>query len=180
MSLPSSAPIDAQGSALSVDRLAHQYHGVLMRFLTRRLKSCADAADVAQEAYIRMLQYEGSRGVRSPYAMLLRIAINVAQDMGRAGRARRVQLHTSIDGLEIASRAPTPEAELQAADDLDRVLAAIDRLPPRCREVFLMHRREECSYEEIARRCGISVKMVEKHISTALAACMKQVWGDGS
>ena len=169
---------EAQGQALSVDRLAHEYHGAFIRFLRRRLRGTAEPADVAQEAYIRMLQYEGSRHLRSPYSMLLRIALNVAQDMNRSNRVRRVLQHRHLDEMEIASGAPTPEKALSIAEDLDRALAAIERLPPRCRQVFLLHRRQHLSYSEIAVECGISVKMVEKHISSALAFCVAEVWGD--
>jgi RNA polymerase sigma-70 factor (ECF subfamily) len=48
------------------------------------------------------------------------------------------------------------------------VRAAILALPPRCRAVYLMNRMDGLSYSEIARRCGISAKAVEKHMSRAL------------
>ena len=49
---------------LSVKELIGRYHGSLLSFLRQRLRLADDAADVAQEAYIRMLQYEGSREVQ--------------------------------------------------------------------------------------------------------------------
>jgi len=48
-------------------------------------------------------------------------------------------------------------------------------LPPKCRQVFLLSRAQRMTYPQIAVHCGISVKMVEKHISHALAICMKKV-----
>ncbi len=68
-----------------------------------------------------------------------------------------------------------PEYAAVHAEELDRVLAAIDELTPRCREVFLLHRFSHSAYPEIARDFGISVKMVEKYISTALARCADRV-----
>ena len=47
-------------------------------------------------------------------------------------------------------------------------MAAIDSLPPRQREVFLLHRMEEMNYLQIARRAGISIKAVEKHMRQAM------------
>jgi RNA polymerase sigma-70 factor (ECF subfamily) len=122
-----------------------------------------------------MLQYEGRSGIRSPYFLLLRVAINVGQDLRRAEQVRCRSSHQSLEGMELACGAPGPERALALAEELRRALRAIDELPPRCREVFLMHRRDELSYPEIARLCGISVKTVEKHIRTALARCAGQV-----
>jgi RNA polymerase sigma-70 factor (ECF subfamily) len=165
---------------LSVSLLAQEHHGAFMRFLRNRVGGAsAEPADVAQEAYIRMLQYEGSEEIHSPYYMLLRVALNVVQDLRRAEQARRRYQHRPLEGLEIVSEAPGPESVAALAEELGRALAAIDALPPRCREVFLLHRRQHLSYTEISRLCGISVKTVEKHVSTALACCAERVWGPG-
>lgn len=170
--------VDEPAPPLSVSRLVQEHHGTFIRFLRNRMRGSRDPADVAQEAYIRMLRYEGSRDIRSPYYMLLRVAMNVAQDINRAERSRGGDRHRPIEGLELASDAPSPETAASVAEELERALAAIDALPPRCREVFLMHRRQQLSYAQIAEQCGISVKMVEKHISTALAFCVERVWGE--
>lgn len=178
--LQSAVPLDGfqlpQSSCkpLSVKDLMDRYHSSLLSFLRQRLRVPDDAADVAQEAYIRMLQYEGSREIRSPYFLLLRVAMNVMQDQQRAGRARRFDHHRSLDDMELACNAPGPERAAVLAEEIERVLAAIDDLPPRCREVFLLHRYSALSYPQVAVRCGISVKMVEKHISAALAYCAKR------
>ncbi len=64
---------------------------------------------------------------------------------------------------------------LQAAQDLDLLYRTIEQLPPKCRRVFLLSRFHDMSYPEIARHCGISVKMVEKHIGNALAVCAERL-----
>ena len=97
--------VDPAGEALSVHDTIRRYHDSLIRFLRQRLRVKEDAADVAQEAYIRMMQYEGSREIQSPSSMLFRIAINVANDLGRSEQARRVADQLPIDGLELASDA---------------------------------------------------------------------------
>jgi RNA polymerase sigma-70 factor (ECF subfamily) len=163
---------------LAVSQLVKAHHGDLMRFLRRRVSGGAVAEDIAQEAYIRVLQYEGSRTIREPYFLLLRVAMNVMRDQHRAERVRRSHLHHSLGGMEFASEAADPERAALHAQQLEQVLAAIEGLTPRCREVFLKHRFSHSAYAEIARDFGISVKMVEKHISTALAFCVAEVWGD--
>jgi len=162
---------------LSVHEMIHRYHDSLIRFLRQRLRVKEDAMDVAQEAYIRMMQYEGSREIQSPSSMLFRIAINVANDLGRADQARRASDQTCIDDVEIACGSPPVEREIAATQDLGLLYAAIEELPPKCRHVFLLSRVHQMTYPQIAAHCRISVKMVEKHISHALAICMKKVGG---
>ncbi|HJU73447.1 MAG TPA: sigma-70 family RNA polymerase sigma factor, partial [Gemmatimonadaceae bacterium] len=57
------------------------------------------------------------------------------------------------------------ESELAAA-----VRAAVDRLPPRCREVFMLSRDSGLTYGEIAKALGISIKTVETQMGRALKA----------
>ena len=171
---------DHEGQPLSVHNTVRRYHDSLINFLRQRLRTPEDAYDVAQEAYIRMMQYQNSRQIRSPSSMLFRIAINVANDLGRSDQVRRVSDQCSLDTVELVSDTPSPEREISAVQELDLLRSAIDELPPKCRQVFLLSRMRRMTYPQIAVHCGISVKMVEKHISRALAVCMKKVGGDGS
>jgi len=171
--IPASA--DRPCETLSVQDTIRRYHDSLIRFLRQRLRVKDDAADIAQEAYIRLMQYEGSTKIHSPSSMLFRIAINVARDVGRAEVVRQVSEQVPLDDLAIPSPEPSAERRLSASQDLDRLYAAIEGLPPKCRTVFLLSRAQRMTYPQIAAHCGISVKMVEKHISHALAICMKKV-----
>ncbi|MCY1540341.1 hypothetical protein D9M68_759750 [compost metagenome] len=58
--------------------------------------------------------------------------------------------------------------------------AAIDAMPPRQREAFLLYRYDELRCEEIADRMGISLRAVEKHLQLALAHCKRHVHGEAS
>jgi RNA polymerase sigma-70 factor (ECF subfamily) len=160
---------------LSVKELIGRYHGSLLSFLRQRLRLADDAADVAQEAYIRMLQYEGSREVQSPSSLLFRVAINIANDVGRSEQVRHASDHCAVDDLDLDSGRATPEREVAAAQDLEVLYQTIAHLPPKCQQVFLLSRVHCMTYPQIAKHCGISVKMVEKHISHALAICMSKV-----
>jgi RNA polymerase sigma-70 factor (ECF subfamily) len=164
-------------AALSVHETIRRHHDSLIRFLRQRLRIKEDAADVAQETYIRMMKYEGSSEIQSPSSVLFRIAVNVANDLGRSERARHVADQTPIDELEVACDTPPVERQIAAEQDLTLLYQAIEDLPPKCRHVFLLSRVQQMTYPEIAAYCNISVKMVEKHISHALAICMKKVGG---
>jgi RNA polymerase sigma factor (sigma-70 family) len=168
---------DASDGQICIQEIIRRNHDSLIKFLRRRLSIADDADDVAQEAYIRMMKYEGSRELRSPSAMLFRIAVNVANDHGRAARSRCSNAHYDIENVTLVSEQPSAERAVLADQNLDMLLDVIEGLPPKCKRVFLLSRTHGMTYAEIARHCGISVKMVEKQISRAVAACLKKVGG---
>src|SRR5688500_16729875 len=101
---------------LSVQATISRYHQSLIQFLRQRLRVPEDAFDVAQETYIRLMQYQDSTQIRSPSSMLFRIAINVAKDHGRAELARRVSSQCSVDDVELISDEPSAERQLSARE----------------------------------------------------------------
>ena len=167
--------VEAANEPFSVHNTIRRYHDSLIQFLRQRLRVPEDAFDVAQEAYIRMMQYQDSRQIRSPSSMLFRIAINVANDLGRAEAARGMRNQCSVEDLDIASDEPSAERQITAREDLELLYKTIEALPPKCRQVFLLSRVRRMTYGEIAQHCGISRKMVEKHVSHALAVCTQKV-----
>jgi RNA polymerase sigma-70 factor (ECF subfamily) len=138
----------------------------LLRFLTRRV-GAHDAPDLAQDAIVRVLSYAERTAVRETGSLLRSTAANLAKDHARR---RRTEGEAIVGGLDVdALLVPSlsPEARLDAQEALSRFTAALDALPPRCRQVFVMRRFEDLHQEEIARRLGISRNMVEKHLRTA-------------
>ena len=135
---------------------------------TRQRGSHADADDIAQDACMRALDIESPQRVREPLRYLFRIARNLVIDRRRS-RVREALLADSLAVIQRGSGNPAdPERILAGKQDLERVLAAIASLPPRCREAFTLHRFDGLSYAAIARRMGVSTSMVEKHIAEAM------------
>ena len=85
-----------------------------------------------------------------------------------------------LDELEIAIDAPGPERNAMARDVLRKLQGALDRLPPRAREVVTLRRIEGLSRPEIAQRMGISEKTVSEHLTRGLCALADMLYGDGS
>lgn len=144
----------------------------LVAFLRRRTGNDADAEEIAQESYVRLLGY-GYGDSRPPAvwrALLYRIASNQAVSHFRMRAVRQTDRQQSLEGLELASETPSQERMVVAQQELEQVRRALAALPSKCRRVFLLSRVHHKSYPEIARLCGVSVKMVEKHMSKALAA----------
>lgn len=166
----------AGGETLPVEQAFRRYHGRLMSFLRRRMRSEEDAADVAQETYTRLLQsYEHDLLPETAVTLIFRIATNVANDFSRRRKSHHATDHCSVDLVPLASGEPSLERRLHAQQQLERLYEAIESLAPRCQQVFLLNRVDHMTYPEIARHCGISTSMVEKHITKALAILREKV-----
>src|SRR3546814_12443607 len=84
-------------------------------------------------------------------------------------KSHNVAGQSSIDDFELASEEPSQERVVAAQQELQIVRQAILGMSPKCRKVFLLSRTHRKTYQEIAEISGISVKMLEKYISQALA-----------
>lgn len=144
----------------------------MLPLLERKLQSVHEAADVFQEAVIRWLGLPDRQSVREPKAYFYRVAINIAVDRMRA-RALRAE-ESGVDE-SLVDPMPLPERSYEARLQLQRLQGAIDGLPPRCREVFLLFKVEGLGHQAIAVRLGITRNMVEKHVVRALVALRESV-----
>ena len=158
-------------SKLTIEQAFCQYRQSLMRFLQRRLRDYDDAEDVLQETYTRLVQsYRDSLDTRTASALIFRIAANVANDLARRRHSRHAADHCSADSVELISTTPSLDSDLASKQGLALLYEAIAALPPKRRQVFLLSRVDGMTYRQISEHCNISVKMVEKHITAALAA----------
>ncbi len=145
----------------------------LLRFLKARLGDAAAAEDLYQDLYLRLQSAELPDAVGGPRAFLYKMAYNLANDRARAARRREIRDQEWQDaathkvGDAPVADAPPVEDAIDARRKLLRVMAWIDALPPRCREVFTLHRIAGVPHQEIASRLGISTKAVEKHMANA-------------
>lgn len=145
----------------------------LLAYLRRRLGDRESAADLTQEALLRMLKYRDAPEIEDRRAMLFRIAHNLVLEYRRARYRHHVAQHVSLDDAgPLRMSQSQVEAIADAQQTLDRLLThTIAELPPKCRLAFMLNRFDELTYPQVAARMHISVKMVEKHITRALAAC---------
>jgi RNA polymerase sigma-70 factor (ECF subfamily) len=145
-------------------------HGVkLRRFLLLRLRNAADVPDILQEVYLRMLRVPNVESIRSPEAYLFTVAQHVVQQHGLRQSATPPSVELS-EMLNSARAVPDvdPVLELDAQQCLEQLQAELDRVSPKLRATFLLHRRDGLSLEEIAERLGTSVPMVKKNLMQAL------------
>ncbi len=150
-------------------------HGVpLEKYLARKLDNPEDAAELAQEAYMRLHRLEQPESLDNARAFLFQVATNLAVD-----QLRRRQLHfkflkseknQAIDGepVDYNAAGASPEQILGARQKLDTIDQAIEELPFKVKQAFLLHRQSGLSYSAIAQQMGVSVSSIEKYILQAL------------
>lgn len=165
----------ASAEELTVEELYLRHHVALRRFLTRMCRCEETAADVAQEAYLRLLRFAPRRVMADPKAYLFQVAANAARD-----RLARERLRDRfVDGRPLADTVACPRPDAEAVtlgrERLAILIDAVNDLPPRCREVFLLSRFDALSNGQIAERLGITRNMVEKHIIKALLHCRRRL-----
>lgn len=145
----------------------------LSRYLSRRTGAAETASDLTQEVFARMVAKGGTvDGIRHPRGYLYRSAKNLMTDSWRSKESQTVEFEDEAGGA-----ADSPETILQHRETLAQLFDAIESLPPRCREVFLLHRFEDMSYPEIATRLGITVSAVEKQMMRAMKVCRAALAG---
>jgi RNA polymerase sigma factor (sigma-70 family) len=161
--------VDVAGvaDALEFDALFRAQSPELLRFLRSRTHYSEDAADLLQETFVRFARMSFPGKLDNPEAYLQRIAANLLVDRARAPAHRLA--HVPLDDLQLIDPAPSPLSEVETREMARRLDAALARLKPKTRQVFLLHRFEGLTYERIAVRLGLSPSGVEKHISKAIA-----------
>ena len=154
-----------------LDALYRQYATALLRFISRQNVSPEEAKEIVQETYCRLQQVPQVETLESPRGYLFRTAINLARDTKRQRRRRNDMSNGSDAGTaeDVPSEAPTAYQVLKGEQELAIIRLAIAELNPTCRQVFILHRFGNATYGQIAERLGVSVSMIEKHVSAALA-----------
>ncbi|MBO9664772.1 RNA polymerase sigma factor [Dokdonella sp.] len=163
--------------AAQVARLFSEHNRTLIAFLSSRLDSVAEAQEVAQEAYVRLLRLEHPEQVGFLRAYLFRIASNLAVDRlrQRNARADTDQDEPLADLFEEWLAAPAPERRALAADQLRIVREALRELPRKTSAAFVMHAIEGCGFDVIAQTMQLSERMVRYHVARAMAHCRERL-----
>lgn len=144
----------------------------LVKYLTSRFKNPDEAREVAQEAWLRLYRLDHPEELANARAFLYQTANNLSID-----RIRRTNVERKYHYDEDEEITRTVEDTVAAERSLAAVERALHELPHKCRQAFVMHRRNGMSYPEIAEQLGVSTSMVEKYIIRALKHLRGLRWG---
>jgi RNA polymerase sigma factor (sigma-70 family) len=169
-------PGQAGARAQEVERLFRDHNDSLIRFLTLRLQSRQEAREVAQEAYVRLLQLERADVASFVRAYLFRIAGNLAIDRLRR-RATESRFEAPQLFSELFAKPPDPETLALENERTELIQGFLHELPATVRDAFMLFRLEGLDQKSIARRLRITDRMVRNHITRALMYCRLRMEG---
>lgn len=160
-------------------RAYRRHYPALLSFVRRRVTSDSEAADIAQEAYLRVLRYRNEQDVAALKSLLFQIALNLLSDQARRARTEHRTGQVPIeDELPVFADEPSQYRQVAGTQMLRRALAAVGNLPRKCREVFVLRRLHGLSLQQTADRLGITTKAVERHMTRAIRECRQKVGMD--
>ena len=171
MEIPNSAAAErvrAQAEEAALAVLVEQYSGTLYRVAFSVLRNPSDAEDAVQEAFLRVLRHRHSLGeVRDHRVWLIRIVWNVVLDRKRRAKTRPETDDVTELARVLPSNGLSAEQIAAAAQHHAQVLACVDKLPAKERQVLLLSAFEELSSVEIAGVLGITESSVRSRLFRA-------------
>lgn len=151
-------------------RLYSEHHSWLHAWLSKRLGNQHDAADLAQETFIRLLQKQDQYDHYHPRALLTTIAKNLANSWWQ--RKQIEQAYYEALQYNISDYHPSPEEEWIAIQTLLELQEVLDTLKPREKQIFILAQIEGLGYAQIAQQLDVSIITVKRDIKHAMLKCL--------
>lgn len=158
------------GKSDCIGELYSQHHAWLHGWLRQKLGCTHQAADIAQDTFVRVMAGRRMDAVREPRGYLTTIAKGLMVDQFR---------RQAIEAAYLEALAVFPEPEMLSLESqtiIVETLVAIDRmldeLGPRTREIFLLAQLEGLTQAEIGHRLQVSLPTVRKHLVRAYTECL--------
>lgn len=165
--MPTAEPTQAH----AVAQLYQAHHAWLQEWLRRRLGCRHDAADLAQDTFVRVLAGRQAGVIREPRAFLTVLAQRALYSFWRRRELETAYLESLARQSEAC--APSEEARALVLDALMQIDALLDRLPGKARQAFLYSQLDALSYPEIAQRLGVSAITVRRYMKQAFSLCVR-------
>lgn len=154
---------------MTLRTLYSDHHGWLNGWLRNKLGNAADAADLAHDTFLRLLNRSERMELTAPRAFLRTVARGLVIDHWRREELERAYLEAlaRLPGHET----PSPEARELVFELLESIAKMLDGLKPNVRRAFLLAQCEGMPYRQIAEQMGISLRSVERYVADALYHC---------
>lgn len=161
----------SEATSESISTLYRDHHGWLFTWLRRKTGCSQQAADLAQDTFLRLLSVREQEAFRVPRAYLRTVAHGLMVDQIR----RRVLEQAYLEALAMQPEplAPSPEERLLVIEALYRIDTLLAALPDKTRSVFLLSQIDGLAYAAIGERLGLSLRTVKRHMHTAFAQCLR-------
>ena len=163
--------VDSQNSYTRA--LYAEFRRPLLSFFLRRVKDGAEAEDLTQEVFSRLLRERRGEGIADAKGYVFRIALNLLRDRARRESVRSAAFLSDVHAGRVESLVAElvedrhPERVLLAKDEVGRVVRALSALPERTRDMYVLFRLENMKQRDIAQLYGLSRSTVEKEVVRA-------------
>jgi RNA polymerase sigma-70 factor (ECF subfamily) len=157
-----------------LERLFAQHGAALLAFFYQRVRRRPDAAELAQEVYLRMLRISDIEAIRNPEAYLYTVASNLAKEH-RVLEQRNANTLDIDDAAELLADLTPASAEIDTERRIRRLREVLRQLSTKAQAAVALHYWHGMSYQEVALQLGVSTHMVKKYLSQALAHCRRRM-----
>lgn len=167
------------GNTRAFEALFRAHYPGMCRFAARMVAHRDVAEDLVQEVFLYVWRNREVWEVRASVKQYL--YASVRHGALRYLRHERVVHRYTPDTVILFERAPRlADADLESAETISLVQAAIAKLPERCRLVYTLHREQGLTYAEVAEVMGISPKTVDVQMGRALKALRRLLGAAGA
>lgn len=140
----------------------------LVQYLQHNWRNRADVEDILQDVYVKVCEASARERPQNTKSFVFTTARNTLIDRVRKEQVVPIEAVADLDALNMAADDPGPERTALARDELRRVQAALDRLPPRRRQAVYLRQVEGLTRREIATRMNIGEETVKEYLAEGL------------
>jgi len=150
---------------------------VLMQFLQHNWRNRSDVDDLVQDVYVRVCEAALKEKPQQTRAFVFATARNLLIDRVRHERVIPIEIADDLESFGVVDDVPDPERSAGSREELRKLWSALDKLPPRCREVVMLRRVEGLPRREIASRLGIVEATVAEHLAKGMSILADILYG---
>jgi RNA polymerase sigma factor (sigma-70 family) len=144
------------------------YEARFLAVARRLVRDQDEAADLVQEALVRLLALDGRAAITNPRAYIIRSIQNIAIERMRRAKVVAFKRLAEIDAYDLQDEAPDPFRIVSGLHQVERLAAVVEALPERNRMVFVRRCLREQPSREIAADLGISLSTFDKRLARAI------------
>ena len=153
---------------------------ILLAYLRKNWRNVSEVADLRQEVYARVYRSADRELPQNTKAFLMMTARNLMIDRARRAQVVSIDAVADLESIPSIDDAPSIEEIVSSRQELRVLNAALEQLPPRCREIVRMRKIEGKSQRQVALDLNLSEGTVEKQVAKGISRLADALYGDGA
>ena len=152
---------------------------ILLTYLRKNWRNRSEIADLRQEVYARVYRSADQELPRNAKAFLMMTARNLMIDRARRAQVVSIDAVADLESIPSISETPSVEEIVSSRQELRVLQAALEELPPRCREIVRMRKIEGKSQRQVAMDLNLAESTVEKQVAKGVSRLADALYGVG-